>query len=572
MYPIAPGCTVAAAMQLPPEQASAGAGALFGPACLVAGLGIATALADERRRRREEHQQQAALDALFGGTDLLDDEDDDAVRPEPAPPFDRRDALTPAAFRTGCDRLFSQGVGWVVPNVSAFGFTHAPGDGAPGNETSRDNSRWTQTSPTGSTKQAASTAVDTALPKATIRSVPPHDSVNSMPHTPPARKRELPPAKPRRGRNRLWAAVAGLLVLLGGGLMFRGAPSSWQEEAGPSVHRPAGNVNAATRTESAGAQPLDRQRIDTIRLGTRLRGRNPIREEVQLHEPDPATWRAISLYMTKESGLGLWIDLLRPVAWIEEHEAEPGGSIYLEMHEMGAVGEAEVVRIGPCPPIEPGDGGAVVTGRFKHEADASSGVVHLALEDQFEPTGVTDNHPYWSVDRREFVRVGQLRVGELVDTIHGPKRVVSVTPIDHNGFLYNLETTEHVYRVGSVGTLVHNACPIPRIPRKLTQAQRNAYRDGARTIWHARTGRRAIWDGMDVHHRIPLEWAHKFPRVDPNRTANLIGVHQLHHPTVNRAWSTFKAALNGRDPTAAQVMRMAMDIDIQYGHLFTFLP
>ncbi len=287
--------------------------------------------------------------------------------------------------------------------------------------------------------------------------------MKTMCHTPPARKPDQPAAKPRR-RLGLWAAVAGLLVLLGGGVMFRGSASSWQPAPGSRAHSLAGNVTAASRTENAGEQLLCTQRIDAIQLGTRLRGRNPIREEAELVEPDPVTWRKVSLYMTKESGLGLWIDLLRPLAWIEEHGATPGGGIYLEMHEMGAVGDAKVMDIGPCPAIQPGDGGAVVIGRFKHQAEANSGVVHLELEDQIEPTGVTDNHPYWSVDRQEFVPVGQLRVGELVDTVFGLKHVVSVTPIDHNGFLYNLETTEHVYRVGSLATLVHNACPMP-IPK-----------------------------------------------------------------------------------------------------------
>jgi hypothetical protein len=32
--------------------------------------------------------------------------------------------------------------------------------------------------------------------------------------------------------------------------------------------------------------------------------------------------------------------------------------------------------------------------------------------------------------------------------------------LEYSGFLYNLETTEHVYRVGSLGTLVHNACAV----------------------------------------------------------------------------------------------------------------
>ncbi len=279
-----------------------------------------------------------------------------------------------------------------------------------------------------------------------------------MRHTPITRKRTPSPVKPHRARSGwLWTAVAGLLVLLGGGLIFHGSPFGSQPPT-PAATCPAGNLTATYVTGNAGERHLPAQRIDTIQVGQRLVGRNPIREQVESVEPDPATWRKISLYMTKESGLGLWIDLLRPLSWIDDRGATVGGSVYVEMPDMGAVGDAQVTHIGPCPPIEPGDGGVVVTGTFKHQADASNKVVHLQLEDQSEPTGVTDNHPYWSVDRREFVPVGQLRPGELVDTIYGPKHVLSITPIAHNGFVYNVETTEHVYRVGELGTLVHNDC------------------------------------------------------------------------------------------------------------------
>lgn len=123
---------------------------------------------------------------------------------------------------------------------------------------------------------------------------------------------------------------------------------------------------------------------------------------------------------------------------------------------LGNIGPNNYSYLGPCPSIQPGTG-AVVTGTFKHQAGANSNVVHLKLEDQVELTGVTDNHPYWSEDRQEFVEVGKLRTGELVATEYGLKRVISVAPIEHKDFLYNLETTEHVYRVGSLVTLVHNS-------------------------------------------------------------------------------------------------------------------
>jgi hypothetical protein len=56
---------------------------------------------------------------------------------------------------------------------------------------------------------------------------------------------------------------------------------------------------------------------------------------------------------------------------------------------------------------------------FRHQADENSHVVNLLLEGDTEPTGVTDNHPYWSVDRSTFVPAGELRTGERVNTEFG---------------------------------------------------------------------------------------------------------------------------------------------------------
>lgn len=198
------------------------------------------------------------------------------------------------------------------------------------------------------------------------------------------------------------------------------------------------------------------QRIEDARLGERVLGRNPLRDQVDQVEPDPQTWRAVSLHMRKPSGKSLWIELLRPLEWIEQNEVD--GKISLDLHELGAVGEAEVLAIAPCPEIQPGQG-AIVTGKFKHEVDASNRVLHLHIEGETVPIGVTDNHPYWSVDRQDFIAAGELRIGESVDTASGPQRIIAASEVAYSGFLYNLETTEHVFRVGQSGTLVHNNCP-----------------------------------------------------------------------------------------------------------------
>ncbi len=283
--------------------------------------------------------------------------------------------------------------------------------------------------------------------------------------------------------GRMLRAVCVGCILLIAFFFYRGMSDSWRDAIIPPSGAPIALASAAPASHSLGEKQLRTKPIEDVCLGDRLAGHNPIREQAELIEPDPATWRQVSLYMTKENALGLWIELLRPLAWIENHDAKPGRTIFIDLYEMGAVGDAQVQGVGPCPEIQPGDGGAVVIGTFKHQADENSNVVHLKLEDQIELTGVTGNHPYWSVDRQAFVEVGNLRIGELVDTMYGRKHVVSITPIEHTDFLYNFETTEHVYRVGSLGTLVHNTCVVPN---KLTGAECDAYREAARDLWQAR--------------------------------------------------------------------------------------
>jgi hypothetical protein len=94
-------------------------------------------------------------------------------------------------------------------------------------------------------------------------------------------------------------------------------------------------------------------------------------------------------------------------------------------------------------------------------------------------------------------------------------------------------------------------------------------RADARDIWQNVTGRRAIWDGMEVHHRVPLEWAHLMPG-NPNRLANLVGMRPGDHNLVTQAWNVWKQGLNGATPSQADIMRQALGVDRQFGHLMVF--
>jgi hypothetical protein len=220
------------------------------------------------------------------------------------------------------------------------------------------------------------------------------------------------------------------------------------------------NSTALKAPSRSTAKPVSRVKpISEAQLGERTIGKNPLREQVdeELLEPDQRTWRKLTLRLPKENGKWLTVELLRPLDWIEDEEAAVGESIFLDLEEMGAIGDADVVSIEPCPPIQPGNGN-VITGRFIHEVDQGE-VIELRFVNQPEPTRVTRNHPYWSVDRQQFVPAAELREGEQVESLTGPTHVASITPSDYSGPVYNLEINgEHVFRVGTKGLLAHNSC------------------------------------------------------------------------------------------------------------------
>ncbi len=91
---------------------------------------------------------------------------------------------------------------------------------------------------------------------------------------------------------------------------------------------------------------------------------------------------------------------------------------------------------------------------------ASVHPVDLLISGEEEPIGTTDNHPFWTEDRREYVPAGELRVGENLRTVNGSRTYVqSIRPRGPPEDVYNLEVEgAHTYHVGTTGVLVHNSC------------------------------------------------------------------------------------------------------------------
>ncbi len=95
-----------------------------------------------------------------------------------------------------------------------------------------------------------------------------------------------------------------------------------------------------------------------------------------------------------------------------------------------------------------------------HRSAEGSALLDIAFEGADGIEGVTPNHPFWSVDRQEFVRAEELVEGEQVDTANGRAAVAHVAwrRAGPETLLYNLETlAEQCVPCGAGWVLVHNA-------------------------------------------------------------------------------------------------------------------
>lgn len=215
-------------------------------------------------------------------------------------------------------------------------------------------------------------------------------------------------------------------------------------------------AQAAFRAPTITNKRLITIHIQKLQPGMRVLGRNPDRLDTQpAIEPNPVSWRLVSVRMEHKPGEYVLGKLLRPTSWIRGNQAQPGTAISLEIPEMNVSGGAEVLSIEACPLIKVGPG-SVVTGTFEH---VSNNVISVFVEGEVKPIGTTAKHPFWSKDRSAFVPAGELRIGEELKTALGTSpRVTSIEIRAGPETVYGLEVAgEHVYQITNAGLLVHNA-------------------------------------------------------------------------------------------------------------------
>ncbi|MBQ9874895.1 MAG: AHH domain-containing protein, partial [Thermoguttaceae bacterium] len=246
------------------------------------------------------------------------------------------------------------------------------------------------------------------------------------------------------------------------------------------------NVEIQT-TASENQFVLRRQKINEVAIGSRTDGANPQGNDGS----DESIFREVehliySFELVRDDGSVSKVKLLRSVDWLdlgttrlrdrnsgkelseleliadrlispELQEAaldEMALDVLLDLPEVGCVGWAELVDADDSFEYREGVGN-LVTGTFEHVANE---LLELTIEGDSKPITCTPNHPFWSVDREDFVEAGELLEGERLLVFNGEtKRVVQKLPRPGPETVYNLEVfSEHVYRVAMDGVLVHN--------------------------------------------------------------------------------------------------------------------
>ena len=163
--------------------------------------------------------------------------------------------------------------------------------------------------------------------------------------------------------------------------------------------------------------------------------------------------------MVRDDGGIVDAELIRPWVWIRSHRIQAGKPLPMNIPELQVTGVAMVTSIGECPAIAEGEG-SVITARFlTRQVDIIARPEILGADGSIEVLEGTTVHPIWSLDRNDWIPLGELEPEERLAGQSGPTTVMSIATNHRPVAVYNVEVHgEHVYAVGEFGLLVHNSC------------------------------------------------------------------------------------------------------------------
>jgi hypothetical protein len=178
-----------------------------------------------------------------------------------------------------------------------------------------------------------------------------------------------------------------------------------------------------------------------------------------------ATWKKVTLY-AEETWYDGTVDSINvvtlvPPEWIALHDAKVGNlvPIPLDLQEMGLDEDllAKVQTIEQCPEIRAGPGRVVLT-TVNHLSRGICKLTYTTQDGKSETIRPTSSHKFYSLDRNEWIHIGDARFGEKLQGLgNNVITVISCQPLGTTERVYNMTVEdEHVYHVGKLNLLAHN--------------------------------------------------------------------------------------------------------------------
>jgi hypothetical protein len=152
---------------------------------------------------------------------------------------------------------------------------------------------------------------------------------------------------------------------------------------------------------------------------------------------------------------------LVPPEWITLHDAQLGAMvpIPLDVQEMGLDENllAKILAIERCPEIRAGPGRVVLT-TVNHLSRGVCNLTYINSAGQSETIRPTLSHRFYSLDRKDWIHIGDANTGEKLQGFGNDIiTVVSCQPLGKTERVYNMTVEdEHVYHVGYLNLLAHN--------------------------------------------------------------------------------------------------------------------
>ena len=181
--------------------------------------------------------------------------------------------------------------------------------------------------------------------------------------------------------------------------------------------------------------------IEQVPLGARVPTKNPKLWEYDdnLPEPNQGTWVKISITVERTDGGIVDAELLRPRTWVESNGLKAGQLLPLNITELQVAGLAHATAIERCPTIATGEG-SVITARFlTRQADVMVRAETLCPDGTTEVIEGTPIHPIWSLDRNDWVLLGELEEGDRLLGQDGFAVILTHTIVHRCTPVYNIE-------------------------------------------------------------------------------------------------------------------------------------